>query len=281
MKKRVKESSTPGAENPSRVLRKLFERIQSDPFRFLPERSPGALKQFFFGYSEAGARIETELGRFQEWLLPRLGGTERNRKAWWWLIQLHSKDDYDGYCMFIDLFAVFAATTNPTPDSADTRLRPKTSLFHFLAMAREKPGMYFGGRISTSHLAAFINGWFTAKDDFGTRPSREEKEFQGFEKWLQRVDTMPPTIRWHRIIENHCAGDSFGSFYARLDEFLTNRGKRPRGLDERFVWDESDGVRWLRRRTLSERPKSILLSTKPTVWWRSIANAPPMLPPQC
>lgn len=253
----------------------LVERIQEHPTAFLPERSVNAIRLFLQAYEESRKRPFIELTHFQDWLGSKLPYPTDTSRVWWRMIELNSFDALDGYNLFMRLLRRFVRATAPLKAAPKWSSSIRVDLLQYLFMSREKPGLYFGERVSSGHLAAFVNGWLQAKLDKKTPLSRGEKLFLGFNKWLCRDHRFESEVSWHKIVRMwlNSGSDSFGSFHAYLDAYLTDYGKRPGGLDERFVWEEGPHGRVCRRLRPRERPSSVLKSDRPTVWWRSVSNS--------
>ena len=83
---------------------------------------------------------------------------------------------------------------------------------------------------------------------------------------------MSNTDDLYRVVEMWpCSGlNSLEWFFAWFDAYLTDYGKKPRGLEDLFeVVKEKAGTRFRRRRKL---PKEIVRPQEPKVWWRSPVN---------
>ena len=111
------------------------------------------------------------------------------------------------------------------------------------------------------------------KDDLGKIYDYiDEKEFFRFEGWLRRYHKFAKRYPWYRLVEMWPRGlNSVQSFFAEYDAYLTDFGKKPRGLEDLFeVVTLQKGCTSIRRRR--KLPKEVMRSTQPAVWWRSTAN---------
>ena len=271
--KREKQAAR-GKASPRVLLKTVLTRLRQEPLKQLPERSVEAISQFLSGYSMFGGPVWQELRRFDQWLMqspfwfPDLGKWDR-------YIRLHSEDAYDSYRKFFSLYAQF---TREVPDSPQGPLDPRFEtkadgfdFYQFLYCIGRRPGMYLGNERSAKSLSAYLSGYFAGKLDAGLRLSGDEKQFLRFESWMCRTYKYKRRYPWHILVElwprnsNSCA-----SFFDEFDAYLTDFGKKPRGLEDRFEVVTQKGCTTIRRRR--KLPKEAIRSAQPTVWWRSTAN---------
>jgi hypothetical protein len=254
-----------------RLVRELTER----PLDLLPERSVACLNQFINGFEIFGRPVWRDLLGFEFWLAERLFYPKDTGARWWRVIQLNSKDDYDGYETFCRLYMQYSrrAQIDVQPTAPDHTFDPDRFDFyqHLYAISR-KPGMYLGSGERVQLIAAYLAGYFRGKKDAHLALTNDEKEFFRFEAWLRRTYKCAERYPWYRLVEMWPRGiNSFQAFFAEYDAYLTDFGKKPRGLEDLFeIVVSQNGCTTIRRRR--KLPKEVMRSAQPAVWWRSTAN---------
>jgi hypothetical protein len=131
-----------------------------------------------------------------------------------------------------------------------------------------RPAMYFGTNASVQTMAAYFSGYFLGKKDAGLKISRDEQRFLRFEDWLWRSQGFKRRYPWHRLIAMWPYGgmNSVENFFAYFDAYLTNYGKKPRGLEELFEIVKDDKTTTFKRR--KKLPKKLFLRPETRRWWR-------------
>lgn len=261
---------TPAIAIHRRNLLKLTRELKQKPFDFLPERSMECLRQFFNGYRFFGMPVWRDLGGFEHWLSTRLTCPIAGGARWWQSIELNSRDSFESYEKFFRLYGQYSrrAPIERQPDTPETNANPqKVNFYSLLYRLSLRPGMYMGGDKSAGTLAAYITGYFKGKADSRSKLTRDEREYLRFEKWLCRHHRLPKIYPWHRIAEVWWRGpNSFEDFFAQFDAYLTNYGKRPRGLCDRFeVIVAGKRMKIQRREMPAEKP---VMGPEFKVWWR-------------
>lgn len=272
-------------EDPRASLRRLLKQIRKEPAKYLPERSVHALNAFFngyeIGYGIHGSPIWPEIAAFSEWLGKKLFYPQDTGECWPRRIDLNSYDDYDSYQHFLARYLQFTreAGPEPFPESVGPLKPRRFDFFHYLYAMNLRPGMFLGSKVSVKSLAATISGYFKGKLDAGLVLTRDEKRFLNFERWLQRHHDLPPKYSWHCIVDmwNYAALDSVNCFFAYFDAYLTNYGKKPKGLDDLFVAVKPGESTALRRRKRSEMPSKVIPKPESRRWWRSPYRSKPPL----
>lgn len=256
-------------------LRRLVSKLRKHPLDLLPERSADCLNQFFAGYGIFGPPVWRDLASFERWLTDRLFYPKDTGARWWRFIQLNSKDYCDGYELFCRLYRQYSrgAPIDIQPTAPDHLFDPRQFDFylHLYAIGR-RPSMYLGSGDRVQLIAAYLAGYFRGKKDARITLTRDEKEFLRFEDWLSRDFKPLKQYPWYRVVEMwpYSGLNSFEWFLAYFDAYLTNYGKKPRGLDDLFeVVKEKVGTSFRRRRKL---PKKVVRFQEPKVWWRSPWN---------
>lgn len=255
-------------------LKRLVRELTIRPLNLLPERSVDCLNQFFAGYEIFGRPVWRDLLSFEFWLAERLFYPKDTGARWWRFIQLNSKDGCNGYEIFCRRYSQYSrrAPRDVQPTAPDHAYDPDRFDFyqHLYGISR-KPGLYLGSGDRVQSLAAYLAGYFRGKRDARIALTSDEKEFFRFEEWLRRHHKFAKRYPWYRLVEMWPRGiNSFQSFFAEYDAYLTEFGKKPRGLEDLFEVVTRKGCTTMRRR--KKLPKEVIRSAQPSVWWRSTAN---------
>jgi hypothetical protein len=254
-----------------KTLNQLVGELKRRPFDFLPERSVESLSQFFAGYGIFGPPVWRDISSFERWLAKRLFYPQDSGARWWRYIQLNEKDKFHGFELFFQLYSEYLLqkSADVQPDVQEFQIDPETFDFylHLYAIGR-KPGLYLGSGDSVEKLATYLTGYFKGKRDVKLRLTHDEKEFIRFEKWLSRHRKFKINYPWYRLIEMWRYGglNSFGCFFAIYDAYLTDYGKKPRGLEDLFEIVEKEVGTTIRRR--GKLPKKLILMPETGRWWR-------------
>ena len=254
---------TPKADSqkvsPRALLKRLLQKLRRNPLDQLPERSVEALSQFLSGYAMFGGPVWQDLVQFELWLTRRFYFPPDVGK-WDRFIELNSADGYDSYERFFELYSQFI---REVPDSTQRQANPIHELdpkqfdfYQWLYWISCRPGKYFGSNRSATALDAYLSGYFAGKRDSRLSLSRDEKEFLRFENWLWRTYDFKRRYPWYRLVELWPRNvNSAASFFDEFDAFLTDFGKRPRGLEDLFeVVTTEKGKVIRRRRKLPKKP---------------------------
>lgn len=81
--------------------------------------------------------------------------------------------------------------------------------------------MYLGRR-SITRLRSFLDGYISARQDLGLPPRKQEREFAGFQDWIQERFKITTTHGWDSIILFYSADerDALDNFFDLLEQFL-------------------------------------------------------------
>ena len=93
--------------------------------------------------------------------------------------------------------------------------------FELLEKIQKHPGMYLG-RTSARDLFIFLEGYRTARIEFGIELTEKEIEFlDEFQPWIQKRHGISVSASWAKIIELYTGSDerAFHEFFQLLDEF--------------------------------------------------------------
>lgn len=102
-----------------------------------------------------------------------------------------------------------------------------SSFYALLNKIHQRPGMYLGSP-SLTKLHLFLHGYWYAREEQGIPPSQEEKEFNGFQDWIQQRFKVTATASWAKIILLYATDerDAFELFYKLWTEFLSQKDQK-------------------------------------------------------
>lgn len=113
--------------------------------------------------------------------------------------------------------------TNMIPNN----LNIKTEyLYEMLQRIKQRPGMYLG-RCSITRLRAYLDGYMGSRLDLGLPQTEQEREFQGFQGWIQKRYNITSSHGWDNIILFYSADerDALNKFFQLFEQFI--KGENP------------------------------------------------------
>lgn len=106
-------------------------------------------------------------------------------------------------------------------------------LYNLLQRVKQRPGMYLGKR-SITRLSMLLMGYGMARRELGLPLTEQEKEFGGFQDWIQERFKIATTHGWDSIILFHSADerDALDNFFDLLQQFLNGE---PADISQKFL----------------------------------------------
>ncbi len=254
-------------------MKRLVSELKKRPLELLPERSVDCLHQFLDGYGRFGPPVWRDLSYFGRWLTNRLFYPQPEGALWWQVIKLNSRDRFDSYESFHRFYGQYVrqAPMDIDPAAKDHIIDPAGFDFyaHLYSISR-RPGLYFGNADSVHLIAAYLAGYFKGKTDAGLKLTRDEKEFFRFEEWLRRHHRFPQRFPWDRLVDMWRYGslNSFESFFAHYDLYLTDHARKAHGLEDIFEVVTKNKCTTVRRRLKSKLPKKLIQIPETKRRWR-------------
>jgi hypothetical protein len=94
-------------------------------------------------------------------------------------------------------------------------------LYDLLQRVKERPGMYLG-RSSITRLSMLLMGYSLARRELGLPITTQEKEFGGFQEWIQKKFKITSSHGWDSIILFYSADerDALDNFFKLFEQFL-------------------------------------------------------------
>lgn len=93
-------------------------------------------------------------------------------------------------------------------------------LYELLQRIKQRPGMYLA-RPSITRLRMFLMGYSIARAELGLPTTEQEKEFGGFQDWIQERYNITSSHGWDSIILFYSADerDGLDRFFKLLEQF--------------------------------------------------------------
>jgi len=217
-------------------LYELLQMIKKRPGMYLGSCGITRLRSFLEGYSLARLALglpptkeEREFHKFANWLQTRFN--LQANLGWDKMVLLHSKDEKDAFNHFFTLLSKFCEETDNSRDKVDSKnyfaeitsnqLKLKSEyLYDLLQKIEQTPSMYLGS-CSITGLRMFLLGYGMARGKLGLPLTAQEKDFGGFQGWIQEKYQSATSHGWDKIILFHSLEekDAFKRFFELLEQF--------------------------------------------------------------
>lgn len=151
---------------------------------------------------------------------------------WFVLIQLFScgGSDRDAFYIFFELFEKFIKQKNDskTQESEGVlRLRqdlmfPRFDIYkEILGAIKKRPGMYLGTS-SITRLDMLLRGYSFARREVGVPSTEPEREFEGFQSWVEEKYGINSGQSWSKIILFYSVDEheALQKFFELFEEYL-------------------------------------------------------------
>lgn len=217
----------------------LLQKIKYCPVVYLGKPSITYLHSLLIGY--LSTRYEMGLDRegtilegFQEWIQAR---DKTNLSISWAQIILgRSSSERSAFSEFLELLEQFLKQKDSLDNSNESEdnshllsqqsVLKSRSLYKLLEGIKSRPGMYLGTS-SITKLDMTLRGYDLARREVGILPGEEEKEFAGFESWIQEKYEIKSGQSWAKIILFYSVDEpeALTRFFELFEEYL-NRNQR-------------------------------------------------------
>lgn len=209
----------------------LLQRIKETPERYLGKPSITRLRMFLDGYGMARCDLgfprgaqNKEFSGFQDWIQTKFNITSSH--GWNDIILFYSVDERDGLDNFFKLLEQFC---NDESGSRDIAMKEKKNgrldfkseyLYDMLQNIKQRPGMYLG-KCSITRLNMLLAGYAMARAELGLPVTEQEKEFGGFQDWIQERYKMTSSHGWDSIILFYSADEreALNKFFELFEKF--------------------------------------------------------------
>jgi hypothetical protein len=209
----------------------MLQSIKQQPGMYLGKCSITRLRAFLDGYIGARQDLglpltqqEKEFGGFQDWIQEKYKITSTH--GWDSIILFYSADERDALDNFFKLFEQFFNSESASrgivmKEMRKGRLDFKSEyLYDMLQNIKQRPGMYLG-KCSITRLSMLLTGYSMARTELGLPVTEQEKEFGGFQDWIQKRYKITSTHGWDSIILFYSADerDALNNFFELFEKF--------------------------------------------------------------
>ncbi len=213
---------------------KLLQDIKDDPVKYLGKPSITSLHLFLIGYLDTlynltATREGSVMKGFQEWIQEREKTTIS--RSWDATLLFVIGTEKLAFYAFFDLFDKFLKNASKSEEiDFEQELKfnkdnLKPQLFdvynELLGSIKKRPGMYLG-TASITRLDMLLRGYSLARREVGTPATEPEKEFEGFQEWLQEKYGIKTGQSWSKIILFHSIDEpeALAKFFELYKEYL-------------------------------------------------------------
>ncbi|MBD2773484.1 hypothetical protein [Iningainema tapete] len=191
-------------------LYKLIQKIKENPSLYLDKPSVTCHHLFLNGYLDT--RMDLGLERegsgiegFQQWIQERVKTTVS--QSWSGTILFISGSEKSKFYNFFELFDEFLKwneslkkeENEKTFNSTGNDFKPSPrALYELLSSIRKRPGMYLA-TASITRLDMLLRGYSLARREVGIPPIEQEREFEGFQPWIEEKYEIKSGQLWAKI----------------------------------------------------------------------------------
>jgi hypothetical protein len=176
-------------------LCRLLQEIKANPIEYLDRPSITCLHMFLIGYLDKRIELglekycDSEIFGFQEWVQEK--AKTNVSQSWAGILLFECGSDRNAFYRFFEEFERFLKQKDSSKNLEETStdenniVRYQRDIYNeILGAIRKRPGMYLG-RSSITRLEMVLRGCSFARREAGVPPTEPEKEFAGFESWIQ------------------------------------------------------------------------------------------------
>ncbi|WP_375509372.1 hypothetical protein [uncultured Nostoc sp.] len=220
-----------------RNLSRLLQEIKDNPVMYIDKPSITCLHSFLKGYLSGLIRLGfTQEGSgtdgFNEWMQER--AKTNVSQSWAGIILFGSGSERTAFYRLFEEFDQFLKHKNSSKiqESEDVlKLRQDLRFSQFdiyneiLNSIKKRPGMYLGTN-SITRLDMLLRGYSLARKEVGVPPTEPEREFEGFQSWIEEKYRINSGQSWSKIILFYSIDEyeALQKFFELFEEYL-NRNK--------------------------------------------------------
>ncbi|MBE8970761.1 hypothetical protein IQ277_32500 [Nostocales cyanobacterium LEGE 12452] len=213
-------------------LSTLLQKIKENPVMYIDKPSITYLHSFLIGY--LSTRTEMGLDRegsgiegFQEWIQER----EKTNvsQSWAGILIFPCGSERNAFYSFFELFERFLNDDSSKKDENERSLNYSENdlkisvrpLYELLASIKKRPGMYLGNN-SITKLDMLLRGYSLAQREVGLPLTYQEREFEGFQSWVEEKYGINSGQSWSKIILFYSVDEheALQKFFELFEEFL-------------------------------------------------------------
>ncbi|MEH2281950.1 MAG: hypothetical protein V7K90_11585 [Nostoc sp.] len=214
-------------------LSTLLQKIKENPVIYIEKPSITCLKSFVGGYlgqlSDLGLTPEGyPMEGFQEWIQER--AKTNVTQSWAGILIFSCGSERSAFYSFFELFEKFIKQKNDSKiqETEDVvRLRqdlmfPRFDIYdEILKGIKKRPGMFLGTS-SITKLDMLLRGYSLGRREVGVPPTEPEREFEGFQSWVQEKYGINSGQSWSKIILFYSVDEheALHKFFELFEEYL-------------------------------------------------------------
>ena len=157
-------------------------------------------------------------------------------KSWAGIILFLFRSERNAFYKFFDLFEKFIKQKNDSKiqEREDVlRLRqdlwfPQFDIYNeILSNIKKRPAMYLFGVSSITRLDMLLRGTSLARREVCVSPTEPEREFEGFQSWIQEKYGINSGQSWSKIILFYSVDeyDGLQKFFELFEEYLNSNNR--------------------------------------------------------
>ncbi|MBG1269705.1 hypothetical protein [Nostoc sp. WHI] len=221
-------------------LAKLLQDIKDNPTLYLDKPSITCLHSFLIGYLGTLSKLGfTQKGwameGFQEWIQER--AKTKVSQSWAGII-LFGGSERSAFYSFFNLFDEFLKREKISKNESNEigenlkfnvdDLKPRIydyNLYEIIGRIKKSPGMFLG-TASITKFDMYLRGYILAKREVALPPTSQEREFEGFQSWIEEKYGIKSGQSWSKIILFYSVDEheALQKFFELFEEYL-NRNK--------------------------------------------------------
>ncbi|KYC36235.1 hypothetical protein WA1_41650 [Scytonema hofmannii PCC 7110] len=216
---------------------KLLQSIKDNPTRYLDKPSITCLHSFLIGYlgtlRDLGFALESSvMNGFQEWIQEREKTTVS--QSWVGILLFICGSERLAFNSFFTDFETFLNQTESLKNKKNAEeenfkskvdnVKPLSyDFYELLGWIKKRPGMYLGTS-SITRLDMYLRGYTLARREVGIAPTEQEREFEGFQSWLQERYKIKSNQSWAKIILFYSMDEheALERFFELFEEYLNS-----------------------------------------------------------
>lgn len=211
-------------------LSRLLQEIKDNPVMYIDKPSITCLHSFLNGYLSSLSHLGfTREGYategFHEWMQER--AKTKVSQSWTGIILFLCGSERNAFYSFFELFEKFLKQKDESKiqetEEKSSATEDNSTFLQFdiynelLKGIKKRPSMYLGTN-SVTRLDMVLRGYSLARREVGVPPTEPEREFSGFQSWIQEKYEIKSNQSWAKIIlffsmDEHEALERFFELY--------------------------------------------------------------------